>query len=183
VDEGRENKRPLGQSRWRHIGLSLKEWSGREDEFRRAMYMTTAVKHAGTTRNAVARVSALDWHGISQDLDGQGNAVLPGLLTPDECQGLAELYPDDALFRSRVVMARHGFGRGEYKYFRYPLPDIIADLRTVLYSRLAPVANRWSVAMGVDVRYPESHDDFIERCRNAGQVLPTPLLLKYGEWD
>jgi hypothetical protein len=75
--------------------------------------------------------------------------VLRGVLTPDECQGLAELYPDDALFRSRVVMARHGFGRGEYKYFRYPLPDIIADLRTVLYSRLAPVANRWIVAMGV----------------------------------
>src|SRR5712671_4409767 len=145
--------------------------------------MTTALKHAGTTRNAVARVSALDWHGISQELDGQGSAVLAGLLTRDECQALALLYPDDDLFRSRVVMARHGFGRGEYKYFRYPLPDIIADLRTFLYSGLISVANHWSVAMGVDVRYPERHDDFIERCHNAGQVLPTPLLLKYGEGD
>jgi hypothetical protein len=145
--------------------------------------MTTAVKHVDTTTNAVGHVSALDWHGISQELDGQGSAVLAGLLTPDECQALAELYPDDALFRSRVVMARHGFGRGEYQYFRYPLPDIIADLRSVLYSRLVSVANRWSVAMGVDVRYPERHDDFIERCHNAGQVLPTPLLLKYREGD
>ena len=145
--------------------------------------MATAVKQADTTPNAVGRVSALDWQGISQDLDGQGSAVLVGLLTPDECQALAGLYPDDALFRNRVVMARHGFGRGEYKYFRYPLPDTIADLRTVLYSRLASVANRWSVAMRVDVRYPEKHDDFIGRCHNAGQVLPTPLLLKYGEGD
>ncbi len=145
--------------------------------------MTPAVMQADTTRNAVARVSALDWHSISQELDGQGSAVLAGLLTPDECQGLAELYPDDALFRSRVVMARHGFGRGEYKYFRYPLPDIIAELRPALYSRLVPVANRWSAAMRIEVRYPERHTDFIERCNNAGQVLPTPLLLKYGEGD
>jgi hypothetical protein len=147
------------------------------------MYMTTAVKHAATTRNSVARVSALDWHGISQQIDDQGSAVIASLLTSDECQGLADLYPDDTLFRSRVVMARHGFGRGEYKYFRYPLPDIIADLRTVLYSRLASLANRWSVATGVDVHYPERHDDFLERCHGAGQVLPTPLLLKYGEGD
>ena len=145
--------------------------------------MTTAVKHAATTRNSVARVSALDWNGISQELDDQGSAVLASLLTPDECTGLTDLYSDDALFRSRIVMARHGFGRGEYKYFRYPLPDIIADLRTVLYSRLAPLANRWSVAMGVDIHYPERHDDFLERCHDAGQVLPTPLLLKYGEGD
>jgi hypothetical protein len=147
------------------------------------MYMTTAVNHAATTNNSVARVGALDWNGISQELDDQGSAVLASLLTPDECQGLTDLYPDDALFRSRIVMARHGFGRGEYKYFRYPLPDIIADLRNVLYSRLASLANRWSVSMGDDVRYPERHDDFLERCHKAGQVLPTPLLLKYGEGD
>ena len=145
--------------------------------------MTTAIQDASTTTNAAARASVLDWRGISQDLDDQGSAVLASLLTPDECHALAELYPDDTIFRSRVAMARHGFGRGEYKYFRYPLPDIIADLRTDLYSRLAPVANRWSVAMGVDVHYPESHARFIERCHNAGQVLPTPLLLKYGEGD
>lgn len=145
--------------------------------------MTTAIQDASTTTNAAARTSVLDWRRISQDLDDQGSAVLASLVTPDECHALAELYPDDTNFRSRVVMARHGFGRGEYKYFRYPLPDIIADLRTDLYSRLAPVANRWSVAMGVDVHYPESHAGFIERCNNADQVLPTPLLLKYGEGD
>ena len=145
--------------------------------------MTTAVKHAAAPSSSVARVSELDWNGISQELDDQGSAVLASLLTPEECKGLTDLYPDDALFRSRIVMARHGFGRGEYKYFRYPLPDIIADLRTVLYSRLAPLANRWSVAMGVDVHYPERHEDFLERCHKAGQVLPTPLLLKYGEAD
>jgi hypothetical protein len=147
------------------------------------MHMTTAIQDASTTTNATARTSVLDWRRISQDLDDQGSAVLASLVTPDECHALAELYPDDTNFRSRVVMARHGFGRGEYKYFRYPLPDIIADLRTDLYSRLAPVANRWSVAMGVDVHYPESHAGFIERCNNADQVLPTPLLLKYGEGD
>ena len=145
--------------------------------------MTTAVKHAAAPSSSVARVSELDWNGISQELDDQGSAVLASLLTPEECKGLTDLYPDDALFRSRIVMARHGFGRGEYKYFRYPLPDIIADLRTVLYSRLAPLANRWSVAMGVDVHYPERHEDFLERCHKADQVLPTPLLLKYGEGD
>ena len=145
--------------------------------------MTTAVNHAGTARNSVARVSALDWHSISEEIDDRGSAVLASLLTPDECQGLADLYPDDALFRSCVVMARHGFGQGEYKYFRYPLPEIMADLRTVLYSYLAPVANRWSVALGIDVQYPEKHADYLDCCHNAGQVLPTPLLLKYGEGD
>ena len=132
---------------------------------------------------AVQRVNALNWQRISQDLDDQGNAILERVLCPDECQILAGLYPDDRLFRSRVVMARHGFGRGEYKYFSYPLPDIISELRTVFYSQVAPVANRWNTALGVEVRFPEKHSDFLQRCHDAGQRLPTPLLLEYGEGD
>jgi len=120
---------------------------------------------------------------VAHDLDAQGSAVLEGLISPGECRTLAELYPEDGIFRSRVVMGRHGFGRGEYKYFSYPLPDIIAGLRTALYPRLAPVANRWNTAMEIDVRYPEEHADFIKRCHDAGQNKPTPLLLQYGPGD
>ncbi len=133
--------------------------------------------------NALERIQALDWERVSHDLDAQGSAVLEHLLSSDECQALAGLYPEDSLFRSRVVMARHGFGRGEYKYFRYPLPEIIAELRTAVYPRLAPIANRWNAAMGLAVRYPEKHADFIKRCHDAGQLKPTPLLLQYGEGD
>jgi hypothetical protein len=132
---------------------------------------------------AIARAEALDWQSIGQGLDEQGSAMLPGVLSPQECRALAGLYPEDDLFRSRVVMGRHGFGRGEYKYFSYPLPDLIQGLRTVLYRRLAPVANRWNAAMGMDVRYPGEHVDFVERCHNAGQLRPTPLLLQYEEGD
>jgi hypothetical protein len=132
---------------------------------------------------AVAGVNALDWQQIGKNLDEQGSALLNGVLSAAECQALAALYPKDSLFRSRVVMARHGFGRGEYKYFSYPLPDLIQSLRTALYSRLAPVANRWNAAMGIEVRYPESHGDFIQRCHEAGQRRPTPLLLQYGAGD
>jgi uncharacterized protein len=120
---------------------------------------------------------------VAQDLDARGNAMLEGLLSPDECRGLAALYPLDAMFRSRVIMARHGFGRGEYKYFNYPLPDIIAGLRTALYPPLAPIANRWNEAMSIDVRYPREHRDFIIRCHRAGQCKPTPLLLQYQADD
>jgi hypothetical protein len=105
------------------------------------------------------------------------------LLTPLECAALARLYPLDDHFRSRVVMARHGFGRGEYKYFGYPLPTIVAELRAAIYPRLAPVANRWNEAMGIDVRYPDEHADYIKRCHAAGQRKPTPLLLQYGAED
>jgi len=135
------------------------------------------------TENALERVQALDWERVSHDLDAQGSAVLEHLLSSDECQALAGLYPEDSLFRSRVVMARHGFGRGEYKYFRYPLPEIIAELRTAVYPRLAPIANRWNAAMVLAVLYPEKHADFIKRCHDAGQLKPTPLLLQYGEGD
>jgi hypothetical protein len=134
-------------------------------------------------QDAVDRVSALAWDRISRDLDAQGSALLESVLSADECLALADLYPDDTLFRSRVVMARHGFGRGEYKYFNYPLPEIVADLRTAIYPRLAPIANRWNHSLSSEVRYPEKHADFLKRCHDAGQLKPTPLLLQYGEGD
>jgi uncharacterized protein len=130
-----------------------------------------------------ARVDAIDWQQATSDLDAQGCAVLKGLLSTDECRALAGLYPDDSQFRGRVVMGRHGFGRGEYKYFSYPLPELIAELRPALYVRLRDVANRWNEAMGIDIRYPESHDAFLKRCHAAGQSRPTPLLLQYGTDD
>jgi uncharacterized protein len=130
-----------------------------------------------------ARVDAFDWAQASRDLDAQGCAVLKGLLSPEECRALSALYPDDTKFRSRVVMGRHGFGRGEYKYFSYPLPQPIADMRPVLYGRLVDVANRWNEAMGIAIRYPEQHDVFLKRCHAAGQARPTPLLLQYGPDD
>jgi uncharacterized protein len=136
-----------------------------------------------SSKSTATRVKTIDWERVSKDLDAQGSAAIEGLLSPDECQALARLYPKDEIFRSRVVMARHGFGRGEYKYFSYPLPDLIAGLRTAIYPHLVPIANRWNNAMGIDVRYPEKHADFIERCHQAGQVRPTPLLLQYGADD
>ncbi len=145
--------------------------------------METSVRNTIPANNAVALIKTRDWGRISQDLDAQGSALLERILSADECQALADLYPEDGLFRSHVVMARHGFGRGEYKYFSYPLPEIIAGLRTTLYSRLAPIANRWNTGMGIEIRYPEKHADFIRRCHDAGQVKPTPLLLQYGEGD
>ena len=139
---------------------------------------------AGATRRDVAeRTAAYDWSGVMQDLEVHGNAVLQGLLRPEQCEGLAELYNHETLFRSRVVMARHGFGRGEYQYFNYPLPGLIQALRTALYSRLTGIANRWNQAMEIGVRYPEDHAAFLDRCHRAGQAKPTPLLLRYGGGD
>ena len=136
---------------------------------------------AGT--GAGGHVEAMDWSSITSHLDGNGWAVLNGLLSAHQCSAVADLYPGNDIFRSHIVMGRHGFGRGEYKYFSYPLPDIVADLRTALYPQLAPIANRWNEAMRIDVRYPAVHADFIRRCREAGQSRPTPLLLQYGEGD
>ena len=132
---------------------------------------------------ARARLSGVDWTRIAQDLDAFGSATLEGLLSGEECRALAELYPWDPLFRSRVVMARHNFGQGEYKYFAYPLPRTVASLRTALYPQLAPIANRWNQLMGQSVRYPLKHAEFLQRCHAAGQTRPTPLLLQYGEGD
>jgi uncharacterized protein len=130
-----------------------------------------------------ARVAAIDWASATRDLDTQGCAVLKGLLTADECRALAALYPEDPHFRSKVVMGRHGFGRGEYRYFNYPLPDLISELRPLLYAQLCGTANRWNEAMGIAIRYPESHEMFLKRCHDAGQTRPTPLLLQYGAGD
>ncbi|MGA7480518.1 MAG: 2OG-Fe(II) oxygenase [Bradyrhizobium sp.] len=130
-----------------------------------------------------ARVAAIDWTETTSDLDAQGCAVLKGLLTAEECRALAARYPDDGIFRSRIVMGRHGFGRGEYRYFAYPLPQLIGELRPALYSRLQPIANRWNEAMDIDIRYPQSHEAFLARCHEAGQLRPTPLLLQYGVGD
>jgi hypothetical protein len=141
------------------------------------------VTSIASVKSAAARVKTCDWARVSQDLDAQGSAMIERLLSPDECQALAGLYPKDDIFRSRVEMERHGFGRGEYKYFSYPLPDLIAGLRTAIYPHLVPLANRWNTAMGIDVRYPQQHADFIQRCHQAGQVRPTPLLLQYGADD
>jgi uncharacterized protein len=129
------------------------------------------------------RIEALDWTQANRELDAQGCAVLKNLLTPEESAALTALYPDDGHFRSRIVMGRHGFGSGEYKYFSYPLPELIGELRPALYAKLHPVANRWNQAMGIDIRYPETHEAFLERCHEAGQGRPTPLLLQYGAGD
>lgn len=148
--------------------------------------MSTRIERESTITSAkdiAQRMKTLEWESVSQDLDAQGSAIVKRLITPAECDGLAQLYLEDGIFRSRVVMAQHGFGRGEYKYFSYPLPDIIAGLRTAIYPHLAPIANRWNTAMGIDVHYPEKHADFIARCHDAGQLKPTPLLLQYRTGD
>ena len=123
-----------------------------------------------------------DWTALAADLAQFGAAVMPGVWTPGECRDLAALYDRD-LFRSQVVMARHGFGRGEYKYFRYPLPDPVGALRAALYPRLAPIANAWNGRMGIATRYPPDHAAYLDLCHAAGQVRPTPLLLTYGPGD
>ena len=133
--------------------------------------------------NVEQRLDAVDWPRVSADLDAQGWAIMPKLLSHAEADTLAGLYKQDEGFRSRVVMARHGFGRGEYKYFSYPLPDLIQSLRTSAYPHLAPIANRWHERMGKPVRFPDDHASFLERCHQAGQRRPTPLLLEYGPDD
>jgi hypothetical protein len=136
-----------------------------------------------TPGGAADRIAAVDWDRVEAALDAQGSAVIPRLLAPAECAALAATYPDDACFRSRVVMARHGFGRGEYKYFGHPLPALVQQLRTSLYPRLVPIANRWHAVMGLEARFPAEHAAFVERCHGAGQTRPTPLLLQYGPGD
>mgnify|MGYP001136084936 CR=1 FL=1 len=128
-------------------------------------------------------VSALDWRAIGDDLDQVGVAATGPLLTAEQCAALRALYPDDSRFRSHVVMKRHGFGEGEYKYYANPLPEIIASLRGAFYPCLAPIANEWHRRMGVDRRFPESLQAFLDECHSDGQTRPTPLLLKYRPGD
>ena len=129
------------------------------------------------------RLKAVAWDRVLEELDTQGNAKLDRILTAEECRSLSDLYEQDDAFRSTVVMQRHGFGRGEYRYFNYPLPNIVASLRTAVYARLVPLANRWQEAMGVSTRYPEEHKDYLQRCHEAGQNRATPLLLRYRTED
>ncbi|MGH7706441.1 MAG: 2OG-Fe(II) oxygenase, partial [Vulcanimicrobiaceae bacterium] len=143
----------------------------------------TTTAHPAPPPAIEARVQALDWSRIANDLDADGWATIDRLLTAQECSKIADLYAAEGRFRSHVVMARHGFGRGEYKYFAYPLPDLIDRLRTSIYPRLVPVANRWNESLGIAVRYPDDHATFLERCHQAGQRRPTPLLLQYGTDD
>jgi uncharacterized protein len=130
-----------------------------------------------------ARLEALDWPCIAARLDADGYAIIGTVLSLGECGSLAATYEANERFRSRVVMARHGFGRGEYKYFAHPLPHVVASLRTALYPQLSGIANRWNETLGIDVRYPPEHAAFLDRCHRAGQTKPTPLLLQYGEGD
>jgi uncharacterized protein len=139
---------------------------------------------AGLSATAIqARVDGVDWATVQADLDAQGWAVVPKLLTHVEADLISGLYHQEEGFRSHVIMVRHGFGRGEYKYFSYPLPPLIQALRTAAYPHLAPIANQWLERMGNEVRFPDNHAAFLERCHQAGQVRPTPLLLEYAPED
>jgi len=142
-----------------------------------------AVSPSAAVAAAEARVDAHDWPAVTASLDAYGCAVLPKLVTADECRAVAALYPDERHFRSHIHMVRHGFGRGEYRYFKYPLPDLIGGLRTALYPRLAGVANAWNARMGRDEHYPHEHASFLAQCHKAGQSRPTPLLLQYVAGD
>jgi hypothetical protein len=146
----------------------------------RAAHRDCIINDVGATPG---KVDAIDWPSVEASLDAYGYAVVPALLAPESCRALAALYDAPSLYRSRVVMSRHGFGRGEYQYFAYPLPKLIAALRSAFYPHLAPIANRWNQAMGIDVRYPRTHAAFIERCHAAGQVRPTALMLRYEQDD
>jgi len=147
--------------------------------------MMPSVIHPDPTPRAelTERVRALAWTAITEELDAQGCALAPALLSRSECERFAALYPRDELFRSRVVMQSHGYGQGEYKYFAPPLPDPIVELRQSFYQGLVPIANRWNTALGLDVQYPAEHASFIERCHAGGQTRPTPLLLEYHAGD
>ena len=133
--------------------------------------------------SAAATPPVIDGTAIGDSLDARGFAVIERLIAPDRCAAIAAMYPEDAHFRSHIHMARHGFGRGEYKYFAYPLPDPVSALRAALYPPLAGIANRWNDALGIDIRFPADHAAFFDRCHAAGQTRPTPLLLQYGPGD
>jgi uncharacterized protein len=144
---------------------------------------SSAISSTSAAVSEEARVAAYDWQALAGELGNYGCAVLPKLLSPEECRTIAALYSDESHFRSHIHMARHGFGKGEYRYFKYPLPNLLAGLRKALYPRLATVANEWNGRMGIDERYPDAHASFLKRCHDAGQTRPTPLLLQYVPGD
>lgn len=144
---------------------------------------STSVPPVSTVQSAETRVAKYDWQKLSEDLSSYGCAVIEKLLPAEECQQIAGLYPEERHFRSHVHMARHGFGKGEYRYFKYPLPGLIAGLRTALYPRLVSVANDWNSRMGIEQRYPAKHAAFLKQCHDQGQTRPTPLLLQYVPGD
>jgi uncharacterized protein len=143
----------------------------------------STIHPSSAATSAEARVAAYDWSSLKGDLDNYGCAVLPKLLSAEECRTIAALYPDESHFRSHIRMARHGFGKGEYRYFKYPLPGLIGGLRRALYPHLAPIANAWNGRMGIEERFPGDHASFLKRCHDAGQSRPTPLLLQYVPGD
>ncbi len=143
----------------------------------------TSVAKLREARSVQERLETFDWTALQAEISEHGCAVLNSLLSAEECRQIAALYPDEQHFRSQVVMARHGFGKGEYRYFRYPLPELIGGLRTALYPRLVPVANGWNARLGTAERYPATHAALLKQCHDAGQTRPTPLLLKYGAGD
>ena len=145
--------------------------------------MPRAQRQQADQTDIAARAAGLDWTRIATELDAQGCAATGPLLSATECAALAAAYDDDALYRSRVVMARHGFGKGEYRYFAYPLPDAVAALRAACYPPLAAIANRWNAALGETIRFPDRLETFLARCHKAGQRKPTPLILRYGAGD
>jgi hypothetical protein len=147
------------------------------------MNFASVVRTSTTIRTAERRVAQYDWSALSGELNGYGCAVIKKLLSPEECRQIAALYSEERHFRSHIHMARHGFGKGEYRYFKYPLPDLIDGLRTALYPQLANIANAWNERMGIDQRYPERHAEFLKRCHDQGQTRPTPLLLQYVPGD
>jgi hypothetical protein len=147
------------------------------------MNFATVVRTASIARSATERVGRYDWDALSQELNGYGCAVLEALLSPEECRRIAGLYGDERHFRSHIHMARHGFGKGEYRYFKYPFPDLIGGLRTALYPQLAHIANSWNKRLHNDGRYPERHADFLKQCHDKEQTRPTPLLLQYVPGD
>ncbi len=156
---------------------------GRKDRMARRGRAAQSAAMSKRTLSLAARVDTLDWPGLAAAIDARGYATTGPLLTPAECRALSALYGADNGFRSRVIMARHGYGKGEYKYFSYPLPPAVAELRAALYPRLAPVARRWYAAMGRGADLPDTLDRYLARCHAAGQTRPTPLLLRYGESD
>lgn len=145
--------------------------------------MSASAEATRTDTDVAGRIAAYDWQALADELNSHGNAVLPGLLPERECRELAALYEDSQRFRSRIVMERLNFGRGEYQYFAYPLPALVAELRTLLYPPLAAIANRWQAALRIELRYPETHAVYLQRCHDAGQTRPTPLILQYAAAD